>query len=291
MRDETKNISETKNIFSSFILHPSAFQIPIGEFGMMFLGIDIGASATKAVLLDDDRKVLASYARNSGVDFALAAGEARLKCLAAAGAGGKIACTVATGYGRRNAAFADDTKTEISCHAKGGYFYHHRACTIVDIGGQDNKIIKLDDAGKPVSFKMNRKCAAGTGALLEEIAPRLSVSIGELEGLARRARSEVELGSFCAVFTKTEILAKIAQGARLEDIVKGVFGSIIKRITEMDPLEGDIVITGGVIAHNPYLGEMFGKKLGRRLFIPPAPQFAGALGAALFALKRGGPAC
>jgi predicted CoA-substrate-specific enzyme activase len=249
----------------------------------MFLGIDIGASATKAVLLDRDRKVLASCARNSGVDFALAAAEARLKCLAAAGAGDKIDCTVATGYGRRNAAFADDTKTEISCHAKGGYFHYPRACTIVDIGGQDNKIIKVDGAGKPVSFKMNRKCAAGTGALLEEIAPRLSVSIGDLEGLARKARAGIELGSFCAVFTKTEILSRIAQGVRLEDIVKGVFGSIIKRIIEMDPLEGDIVMTGGVIAHNPYLGEMFEKKLGRPLFISPVPQFAGALGVALFA--------
>ena len=252
----------------------------------MFLGIDIGASATKAVLLGGDRKVLASCARDSGVDFALAAAEASSKCLAAAGVGDKVRFTVATGYGRRNAAFADDTKTEISCHAKGGYFHYHRACTIVDIGGQDNKIIKVDAAGKPVSFKMNRKCAAGTGALLEEIAPRLSVSIAELDGLARKAQSEIELGSFCAVFTKTEILAKIAQGARLEDIVKGVFGSIIKRVMEMDPLEGDIVMTGGVIAHNPYLGEMLEKKLGRPLFVPPAPQFAGALGAALFALEK-----
>ena len=255
---------------------------------MMFLGIDIGASATKAVLLNRDRKALASYTRNSGVDFALAAGDARAKCLAAAGAGDTVGFTVATGYGRRNVAFADDTKTEISCHAKGGCFHYPHACTIVDIGGQDNKVIKVDDAGRPVSFKMNRKCAAGTGAFLEEIAPRLSLSLEELEGMARKAQSEIELGSFCAVFTKTEILAKIAQGARLEDIVKGVFGSIVKRVVEMDPLEGAVVMTGGVIAHNPYLGEMLEKKLGRPLFIPPAPQFAGALGAALFALVKSG---
>lgn len=260
----------------------------------MFLGIDIGASAAKAVLLSADGKVLASYAANSGVNFALAAEELRAGCLAAASVGtpcGKVSpdkagFTVATGYGRRNVAFADETRTEISCHAKGGHFHYPRACTVVDIGSQDNKLIKVDDAGKVVYFKMNRKCAAGTGAFLEEIAPRLSLPIGELDGMARRARTELEMGSFCAVFTKTEILARIAHGARLEDIVKGVFGSIIKRIVEMDLLEGDIVMTGGVIANNPYLGEMLEKKLSGKLFIPPSPQFAGALGAALFALEK-----
>ncbi|MBI4800954.1 MAG: ATPase [Elusimicrobia bacterium] len=271
-------------LLTAFSLHPKQPEL--------FLGIDIGASAAKAVLLNGDRKVLSSYTGNSGVDFALAAEDARSKCLAAAGVADKAGFTVATGYGRRNAAFADETRTEISCHAKGGYFHYPRECTIVDIGGQDSKVIRLDAVGHPVSFKMNRKCAAGTGALLEEIAPRLSVSLEELEGLARRAQSEIELGSFCAVFTKTEILAKIAQGVKLQDLVKGAFGSIIKRVMEMDPLEGAIVMTGGVIAHNPYLGEMFEKKLGRPLFIPPAPQSAGALGAALFAaeitaIKRG----
>ncbi|MBI4351837.1 MAG: ATPase [Elusimicrobia bacterium] len=252
---------------------------------MMFLGIDIGASAAKAVLLGADRQVLASASGNSGVNFALAADGLRARCLAAAGPGAAAAYTVSTGYGRRNVSFADDTRTEISCHARGAHFHYPRACTVVDIGSQDNKIIRVDGAGKPVSFKMNRNCAAGTGAFLEEIAPRLSLPLGELDGLARKAREELELGSFCTVFTKTEILARIAGGARLEDIVRGVFGSIIKRIVEMDTLEGDIVMTGGVIAHNPYLGEMLQKKLAGKLFVPPAPQFAGALGAALFALE------
>ena len=255
----------------------------------MVLGIDVGASATKGVLLSNDRQIVSFHVRNSGVDFKEAAEDTRMNCLGAAGISkDEVKFTVASGYGRRNVSFADDTKTEISCHAEGAYFHHRKACTIVDIGGQDSKVIRVDDAGKPISFKMNRKCAAGTGAFLVEIAARLSVPLEQLDGLARGAQKEIELGSYCTVFTKTEILARIAEGAGAEDIAKGVFGSVIKRIIEMDPLTGDVVMTGGVIAHNPYLGEMFEKKLNRKLFVPERPQLAGALGAALFALEQSG---
>lgn len=255
----------------------------------MVLGIDVGASATKGVILSQDRQIVSSHVRNSGIDFKEAAEDTRVKCLSTAGiTEDEIKFTVASGYGRRNVSFADDTKTEISCHARGGYFHHHKACTIVDIGGQDSKVIRVDGAGKPISFKMNRKCAAGTGAFLTEIAARLSVPLEQLDGLARRAQKEIELGSYCTVFTKTEILARISEGVGAEDIARGVFGSVIKRIIEMDPLTGDVVMTGGVIAHNPYLGEMFEKRLNKKLIVPERPQFAGALGAALFALERSG---
>ncbi|MFQ5906632.1 MAG: acyl-CoA dehydratase activase [bacterium] len=256
---------------------------------MMVLGIDIGASAAKGIILDDKQKVVSSHVRSSGVNFEEAAEQTRAICLRSAGiAESDVRFTVATGYGRRNVAFADETRTEISCHAKGGYFHHPGACTIVDIGGQDSKVIRVDDTGRPFRFKMNRKCAAGTGAFLEEIAARMAVPLDELDTLARNAQKEIELGSFCTVFTKTEILARIAEGAQAEDIAKGIFSSVIKRIMEMDPLSGHIVITGGVIAHNPYLGEMFEQKLNKRPFIPPLPQFAGALGAALYSLEKSG---
>lgn len=255
----------------------------------MVLGIDVGASATKGILLNQDRQVVSFYVRDSGVDFKQAAEDTRMNCLSTAGiAEDDVKYTIASGYGRRSVSFADDIKTEISCHARGGYFHHSKACTIVDIGGQDSKVIRVDDAGKPISFKMNRKCAAGTGAFLVETAARLSIPLEQMDGLARGAQKEIELGSFCTVFTKTEILARISEGVRAEDIARGVFGSVIKRIIEMDPLTGDVVMTGGVIAHNPFLGEMFEKKLNRKLFVPEKPQFAGALGAALFALEQSG---
>jgi predicted CoA-substrate-specific enzyme activase len=256
---------------------------------LVFLGIDVGASATKGLLLDRQQSILSHHVRDSGVDFRTAAEAAKSECLKAAGATDEaLEATLATGYGRKSVRFADYTKTEISCHARGAFFYYPSGCTIVDIGGQDSKVIKVDDKGKPVSFKMNRKCAAGTGAFLEEIAARISVPLGELDAMARRAKSEVELGSFCTVFTKTEILARIAEGTSPEDLARGVYGSVLKRIIEMDPLTDDVVMTGGVVAHNPYLVDMFEQKLGRKPFIPPLPQFTGALGASLIASEMTG---
>ncbi len=255
----------------------------------MFLGIDAGASATKAILLNDKLEIVSHHLKDSGVDFKRAALEARAGCLASSGVGPEgIAHTLATGYGRRNVAFADSTKTEISCHARGAYFHHPGACTVVDIGGQDSKVIRVGIDGRPLSFKMNRKCAAGTGAFLEETAARMSLPVAELDRMARAAEKEIELGSFCTVFTKTEILTRIAEGSTAEEIARGVLGSVVKRILEMDPLIGEVVMTGGVIAHNPYLVDIFEQRLGRRPFIPPLPQFAGALGAALFAAETSG---
>jgi predicted CoA-substrate-specific enzyme activase len=159
----------------------------------VFLGIDAGASATKAILLSDKLEILSHHLKESGVDFKRAALEARTGCLASCGIEPEtVTRTLATGYGRRNVTFADSTKTEISCHARGAYFHHPGACTVVDIGGQDNKVIKIDADGRPLSFKMNRKCAAGTGAFLEETAARMALPVTELDRMARVAQSEIE---------------------------------------------------------------------------------------------------
>ena len=135
---------------------------------------------------------------------------------------------------------------------------------------------------------MNRKCAAGTGAFLEEIANRLKLEIGELNGLAEKATKDVTIGSYCTVFTATEILTKIRQNVHVEDIIKGIFESVIKRALEMDPLDGNIVMSGGVVAHNPYFVKMCEEKIGKDIFVPPYPQLIGALGAALFAKETKG---
>jgi predicted CoA-substrate-specific enzyme activase len=193
---------------------------------------------------------------------------------------------VSTGYGRKNVPFSHETKTEIGCHARGCYHYFPIAVSIIDIGGQDNKVIKLDERGRRTSFKMNRKCAAGTGAFLEEMAVRLDIPLERMDGLARTSEKMVELGSYCTVFSGTEVLEKIRQGKRVPDIVKGLFYSVIKRVLEMDSLTDKVVMTGGVVAHNRYLVTMFEEVIGREVLVPEHPQLTGAVGAALFAMEE-----
>ena len=253
------------------------------------LGLDVGASATKAVLLDAAGQVCARALRKSGADFAAAARACLEEVTAAAGVGAKeIERVVATGYGRRSVDFATSTVTEITCHARGCYESLARAMTIVDIGGQDNKVIVVEASGGRRSFKMNRKCAAGTGAFLEEIASYLDTPLSTLSDLARQATSKVELGSFCTVFARTELLKLIAQGTPLPEMAKAAYRSVVKRILEMDPLTGDVVLTGGVVAHNPIIVELLSEALGRNVLVPDHPQYTGALGAALIAQQNDG---
>ena len=187
-------------------------------------GIDVGSCTTKAVLINRERDILASRVIYSGTDFQDASAKAWDECLRKAGLGREaVAAVVSTGYGRKSVPFATRTVTEISCHGRGCLHFFPGPITVVDIGGQDNKIIKLDAAGRRVSFKMNRKCAAGTGAFLEEMALRLRLPIEELDRLARSADGEVVLGSYCTVFTATEVLEKIKSGHPVDRIVRGLF--------------------------------------------------------------------
>lgn len=252
-----------------------------------FCGIDIGASTAKLVIVDAEGQVVGKALRRSGVDYAAAAEANLSEALAAAGlAREQVRRVVSTGYGRDNVPWADGRMTEIACHAKGAFHHFRRAMTVIDIGAQDSKVIHLDDAGRRLSFKMNRKCAAGTGAFLEEIALRLDLPVSELNALAERSTKEVTLGSFCTVFTATEILARIRAGERVEDIVKGAFRSVVKRLVEMDTVQDTLVLTGGVVAHNPILVRLAGETFGTSPLVPPDPQYVGAYGAALFAREQ-----
>ena len=132
---------------------------------------------------------------------------------------------------------------------------------------------------------MNRKCAAGTGAFLEEMAMRLDVSLDEMDRLASQSENMVKLGSFCTVFSATEVLENIRQGKNLPDIVKGVFYSMIKRVLEMDALTEKVVMTGGVVAHNPFMVKMTEEMIDRKILVPDYPQLTGAIGAALYAMQ------
>jgi predicted CoA-substrate-specific enzyme activase len=251
----------------------------------LYLGLDLGSSRTKVVLIDAAGGLRGQAVRKSGIDFAVTARACLAQALEMAQAGsGDIAAAVATGYGRSNVAFVtEETKTEIGCLARGGYHLFPQAISIIDIGGQDNKVIKVGADGRRQSFKMNRKCAAGTGAFLEEMASRLDVSLETLNALAAEATEMIKLGSYCTVFSATEVLENIRAGRRVPDIVKGLFYSVIKRVLEMDSLTDGVVMTGGVVAHNPYLAEMTAGLIERPVRLPAQPQFVGALGAALFA--------
>ncbi len=251
----------------------------------IYVGADVGASRTKVVVIDGTKKLIGYDVKKSGTDFTVTAQACLNVALEMAGAKeSAMVAAVSTGYGRNNVSFSGDTKTEIGCHAKGCYFYFPVASTVIDIGGQDNKIIKLDDRGMRTGFKMNRKCAAGTGAFLEEMAMRLDVPLEEMDALARRSENMVKLGSFCTVFSATEVLENIRQGKNLPDIVKGVFFSMVKRVLEMDSLTENVVMTGGVVAHNPFMVKMTEEIIGRPILVPEYPQLTGAIGAALYAL-------
>jgi predicted CoA-substrate-specific enzyme activase len=252
----------------------------------IFVGVDVGASRTKVAILDSKKNLLGYCVKKSGTDFAETAELCLKPSLEMANVQEEdIVRAISTGYGRKNVSFAQGIKTEISCHAKGCYHYFPLASTIIDIGGQDNKIIKVGENGKRSSFKMNRKCAAGTGAFLEEMSARLDIPLEEMDGLARQSNDMVKLGSFCTVFSATEVLENIRQGKKLTDIVKGVFFSVINRVLEMDSFTENVVMTGGVVTYNSFLVKMTEEIIKRKILVPERPQLSGAVGAALYAME------
>jgi predicted CoA-substrate-specific enzyme activase len=249
-----------------------------------FAGIDVGTTTTKAVIIDADKRLLGHAVQRSGADLALAATTAYEDAIARAGVTREtIQLIVATGFGRRNVPFAHDTKTEISCHGRGCYHYFPEALTVVDVGGQDSKIIKLDARGRRVDFRMNRKCAAGTGSFLEDIAYKLGLQLVDLNDLACATSNTARIGSYCTVFSATEVLERIRAGEGTDDIVRGLFDSVGKRILEMDTLTGRVIMTGGVVAFNPIVAEILSARAGVEVEIAPHPQEIGAFGAALIA--------
>ena len=260
---------------------------PTGPVSQVFVGVDVGASRTKVAVLDIEKRLIGSAVRKSGTDFTESSRLCLEEALQMAGVTETaISRAVSTGYGRDNVQCAQGTRTEIGCHAKGSYHAFPMAMTIIDIGGQDNKIIKLDAQGRRMNFKMNRKCAAGTGAFLEEMSARLDIPLEGMNRLAEASTDMVKLGSFCTVFSGTEVLQYIRSGRKVTDIVKGLFFSVIKRVLKMDSLTENVVMTGGVVAHNPYLVTMTQEIIGRPVKVPPFPQLAGAIGAALYAIDE-----
>ena len=254
----------------------------------VYVGLDLGASRTKVAVIDQNGNLIGHAVKKSGTDFPATAAFCLDASLEMAGATrNDIVRAVSTGYGRATVSFVTDrNKSEIGCIAKGCHHYFPGSITIIDIGAQDNKIIKLNSAGGRSSFKMNRKCAAGTGSFLEEMSYRLDTSLEEMNDLAGQSENIIKLGSYCTVFSATEVLENIRHGKKIADIVKGIFYSVIKRVLEMDSLTEHVVMTGGVVAHNRYIVTMTEEMIERPVLLPEYPQLAGAIGAALYAREQ-----
>lgn len=252
----------------------------------LFAGIDIGSVSTKVVLLDGNGEIKSRAIEPSGIDFSLAASTSLNKALKDIQAdSGRIVRSVSTGYGR-DLCPSDLRVTEITCHAKAGYAFARRACTVLDIGGQDTKVVSVDDNGSVGEFQMNRKCAAGTGAFLEEMARKLGLSLDEINGYAGEAEKTAVLSSFCTVFAMTEVLKRIHEGATVQELARGVYQSMVSRTVEMEELEGLVVATGGVVEHHPVFIEMLGDSVQATIEVVPKAQFAGAWGAAIVAVEN-----
>ena len=246
-----------------------------------FAGVDIGSTMTKVVIMNES--VLASIIGPTGAEYRRLANKVMEEALAKANLSfDQITYVIATGYGRISVPFADKQITEISCHAKGISSLFPSARTVIDIGGQDSKGIKLAN-GKVVDFVMNDKCAAGTGRFLEVIAEALGIKLEELGEISLRSRQPVKISNTCTVFAEQEVVARLAEGVLVEDIVAGIHEGIASRISgmvERVKVQRDVVITGGG-AKNIGLVKVLEQRLGHPVLVPAEPLLTGAMGAAL----------
>lgn len=254
-------------------------------------GVDVGSTQTKAVILDGARRIVGRSLIDTGANVVDAAQRAFDLALAEAGLErGAVAFVVGTGYGRYRVEFGDAQVTEIVCHARGAAEMFPGTRTVLDMGGQDTKAIRLGEGGDVVDFCMNDKCAAGTGRFLQSAAAALELDLGELGPTALRGRRPVPISTTCTVFAESEVLSWLARGRRVEDILLGVHQSIAKRsigLLKRVGIEEEITFTGGV-TRNPAMRAVLDEMLGTRMNASPESHFMGALGAALFALERAG---
>ncbi len=256
---------------------------------MICAGIDAGSRTIKIVLMEADTlQVVAKGLTDQGVEQDKLTQKLFQRLLKSKGVKRKnVTRIVATGYGRNAVSIADTTITEITCHAVGVRHLVPNAMTIIDIGGEDSKLIHLDKYGKVRDFAMNDRCAAGTGRFLEVVAKRLGVDIGSLGELAEKSRHRVPISSMCVVFAETEIIGLLASGTQREDIIAGVQGAIAARVSALAGRNIDlpVVFTGGVALVSG-MDTALKSALGQGVTISPDPQMTGALGAAILASNQ-----
>jgi predicted CoA-substrate-specific enzyme activase len=267
-------------------LPQSAKPTRIQRSNVYFAGIDIGSLSTETVIIDEAAAVVSSNISASGADGRVSGERSLRRGLELAGlALEEVAFVVATGYGRISVPAADKTVTEITCHARGARHLYPQTRTILDIGGQDSKVIRLDAEGRVEDFAMNDKCAAGTGRFLEVMAKALEVELDELGPLALTSTRDVAISSTCTVFAETEVISLVALSTPRQDIINGVHKAICSRVFAMLDRVGvaaQLTMTGGV-AKNLGIVDTIRQRIGVEMNIPNEPQTVGALGAALIA--------
>lgn len=256
---------------------------------MIFLGIDAGSRTLKAAAVDAAGRLLGMRVADQGQGQANRISELADRLLEELGATRRdVRRTVATGYGRDLVHWAQESVTEISCQARALHHLAPAARTLVDVGGQDSKVVRVDAEGRVVDFALNDRCAAGTGRFLEMIAARLETPVEEIAGLAARAAAPAPVSSMCAVFAESEIVSLLAEGAAPAAIAGGVLESVCGRIAALAAriAEPPVVFTGGVAAI-PGFGCWLNRALGHEAAILEHPRTTGALGAARLAAARG----
>jgi len=254
-----------------------------------FAGIDVGSLSTEAVIINSNQHQISHSIVNTRINSSAAAEEALSEALLTAELPrNRITKIFATGYGRTAVPAATKHITEITCHAVGAQLLSPEVCTVIDIGGQDSKVIHVGRDGKLVDFSMNDKCAAGTGRFLEIMAKRLEVKLEEFGDLALLSQKAVSISNTCTVFAESEVVSLVAQNHPIDEIVRGLHVSIVNRIwTQVQTvgIHGKIALTGGV-ALNKGVVNLLEEKFEQTFEIHSEPQIVGALGAAFLASKR-----
>ncbi|HOV94000.1 MAG TPA: acyl-CoA dehydratase activase [Spirochaetales bacterium] len=261
-------------------MHPSRYFVA---------GIDSGSTSTNAVILDNKRNIIAGTTVLTGAKVRASAQRALDQALSQAGMDlSEIRRIVTTGYGRGGTGLKADVLTEITCHARGAQFLNENVRTVIDIGGQDSKIIRVDIDGRVRDFAMNDKCAAGTGRFLEMMAQSLGLSIAEMSRGGIAWKENIAISSMCSVFAQSEVVSLIAGGKELDDIIHGLNISIASKVLALagkNKIGQECMMTGGV-ANNVGVVYAVQEKLGFDVIVPPQPELCGALGAALSALQE-----
>jgi predicted CoA-substrate-specific enzyme activase len=252
------------------------------------VGVDVGSTNTKLVLMADSQ-ILAAEVQPTGANCRNTANALLDAALKSCGRErSEIGHVVSTGYGRRMVDFAHGSISEILANARGAIWLHKGTApvrTVIDVGGQDSKVISLDDSGRVINFAMNDKCAAGTGRFLEVAARILEIDLDTLAELSLKSKKSVQISSVCAVFAETEIVSLISRGERVEDIAAGLHESIARRVSGLVATVGlrETVFFDGGPAFNHGLARAFEEELSVSLVVPDSPQIVTAIGAALTA--------
>ncbi|APQ71604.1 2-hydroxyglutaryl-CoA dehydratase [Clostridium botulinum] len=255
---------------------------------MYTMGLDIGSTTSKGVIIKDGKEIVASVLVPVGTGTS-----GPLKLIKELKEKSNltekdIEKTVVTGYGRIQYKDADKQISELSCHAKGVAFLIPGARTIIDIGGQDAKAMKLNAKGKLINFIMNDKCAAGTGRFLDVMAGVLETDVSKLGEISKKSTKEVSISSTCTVFAESEVISHLSANAKKEDIVAGIHTSVVRRVSTLAMrvgIEDQVVMVGGV-ARNKGIVKAMEKELGHDIKVPELAQLTGALGAAIYAFEE-----